>query len=348
MGRLVRPAGCTAGPARSGSTAAPPPTSPSPPADPSPRRPQAGVARPPVVHSARPGPASGLARGGHRRVMATVVERVWRGVRRWLLAAADLVLPSRCAACHARRRAAVPARAPMPCARRRRAVGPGGVALRPAPPAMPPCWAGARFEGAAAARRHRLQGRGPSRPARRPGSAARGGAHRRGGRPGRAPAARRWGRRCSSCRCPTSRASRRRRGDDPVGELARSATAAVNGRAPAGAPERTVRWPAGSGRSRRGARARAHPPGGRPGAPRPRGPGRATSPARWRSAAPWRGVVRGRHLRARRRRRHDRCDPRRGGPRTARRRGPTRGRGDVRHDTSPLTGPALVAHRTSD
>ena len=148
---------------------------------------------------------------------------------------------------------------------------------------------------------------------------------------------------------PTSRASRRRRGDDPVGELATAAVAAVNGSAP-GASRRAAPDAVPVARtaglvvahalqhSRRVAdqahldrRARADNLAG----------AMAVREA-------WRPAVAGAT-----------CvvvddvvttgaTPRRGGPRTARCRCPARRRGDVRHHTSPRPDPALVAQWPSD
>jgi predicted amidophosphoribosyltransferase len=159
--------------------------------------------------------------------MAPSVSRVWPAVRHGVLAAADLVLPSRCAACHAAggplcRSCTDAVRAAS------RGVGPGPVGLRLAPPAMPSCWAGARFEGALrlAVTAYKDEGRRDLRDelARLLAAALTAAVGD--------PAVRRrlgWGEEVLVVPVPTSRASRRRRGDDPVGDLALAATAAVNG-----------------------------------------------------------------------------------------------------------------------
>jgi predicted amidophosphoribosyltransferase len=79
--------------------------------------------------------------------MARVVGPLWAGTRRGLVAAADLVLPSRCAACHG---AGGPLCVTCTDAVRlsSRAVEVGGAGPLIRPPGMPSCWAGARFEGA--------------------------------------------------------------------------------------------------------------------------------------------------------------------------------------------------------
>lgn len=180
--------------------------------------------------------------------MRTVAERVVAQVRRWLLAAADLVLPSRCAACHG-------AGGPLcrTCADAVRSachgLGAGGVTLHPAPPAMPQCWAGARFEGPLrlAITAYKDEGRRDLRDdlARLLGAALAAATDD--------PALRRrlaWGEDVLVVPVPASRASRRRRGDDPVAELARSAIAAVN-RSGTVRQRRTARSPS-AGRARGG------------------------------------------------------------------------------------------------
>ena len=171
----------------------------------------------------------------------------------------------------------------------------GAVGPRPPPPGMPVCRAGARFEGALRLGRDGLQGRGPSRPARRP---------RRGcsrvrssaatARPGRAAAARAGG---GGARRPRADLARRRVAGAAT---TRSATSPPRRSPPstgrAGASRRAPPAAAARGaRSRRGPRARAHPAGGRPGAPRPPGPAPTTSPVPWRcprrGARPSRGAT---------------------------------------------------------
>ena len=282
--------------------------------------------------------------------MARLWSTVWAALRHGLLAAADLVLPARCAACHGRcGRPAVPhlrgCRALGDAGRRGGRGGSGSATdarcrrAGPAPASKGPL--------RLAVTAYKDEGRRDLRDelARLLGAALTAAADD--------PALRRrivLGEEVLVVPVPTARASRRRRGDDPVGDLAVAATAAVNvamrlrpaGLAPPG------EWaPPWRGLARRGARTGAHPTGGRPGPPRPGGP--RPQPRRLDDGGcglAWSGARR--HLRARRRRRHDRCDPRRGGSRAARRRGATRRRSHVCHDTTPLTGPALVAHRPSD
>jgi len=152
---------------------------------------------------------------------------MWGVMLRCVLAAADLVLPARCAACHS------PAVGPLcrPCTDavrsasrgvRAAAVGPG-----PPPTAMPSCWAGARFEGPLrlAVTAYKDEGRRDLRDelARLLGAALTAAADD--------PALRRllgMGEEVLVVPVPTAKASRRRRGDDPVGDLAVAATAAVN------------------------------------------------------------------------------------------------------------------------
>ena len=279
--------------------------------------------------------------------MRTVAEHVVAQVRRWLLAAADLVLPSRCAACHG-------AGGPLcrTCADAVRSachgVAAGGVTLHPAPPAMPQCWAGARFEGPLrlAVTAYKDEGRRDLRDdlARLLGAALTAATDD--------PALRRRlasGEEVLVVPVPASRASRRRRGDDPVGGLARSATAAVNRSGTVG-ERRSARSPLAD-QATGGlvvAPALVHTRAVADQAHLDRD-GQGSEPRRCDGGR--RGVAsggrRGR-LRGRRRRRHDRCDPRRGHPGPARCGGPTRRRRGVRDHTSALTGPALVAHRTSD
>ena len=287
--------------------------------------------------------------------MAMFWATVWAALRRGLAAAADLVLPSRLRRVSRRppsARCAAPAR--MPCGRPSRGVGCAcrwfATATATAT-AMPWCWAGARFEGALrlAVTAYKDEGRRDLRDelARLLGVALTAAADE--------PAVRRrlgLGEEVLVVPVPTARASRRRRGDDPVGALAVAAVAAANGR-------------------RSGVGARVRPAAARVGRHGPYGglvvvpalvhtrrvadqahldrAARAQQPRRLDGGG--RAVARGgawRHLRARRRRRHDRRDARRGGPRAARRRCPARRGSRVRHDATPLTGPALVAHRPSD
>lgn len=167
---------------------------------------------------------------------------LWEHVLRGATAAGDLVLPSRCASCHGPGpplcRACTDAVRTASGGWPERVVGPG-----PTPDGMPACWAAARFEGPLrlAVTAYKDEGRRDLRPAL--------------GRLLAAavttavttdPALRH---RVSSGEpvllvpLPTSRSSRRRRGDDPVGDLAR-ATASDLGpglvAAPALAHTRTV------------------------------------------------------------------------------------------------------------
>ena len=255
----------------------------------------------------------------------------WAVVRQALAAALELVLPSSCAACHTVAAGPLCDRCRAGVRSASRDVGPAGP--RPPPRGMPLCWAGARFEGALrlAVTAYKDEGRRDLRDdlARLLGTALSAATAD--------PALRRrltLGEEVLVVPVPAAGASRRRRGDDPVAALAHAATAA------AGAPPRTPR-------AGRGAGARAHPPGVRPGAPRPA----VTGPQPGRFDGRGRGLARGgagSDLRGRRRRRHDRCHPRRGGPGPARRGGWTRRRGDVCDDTSPCTGPALVAPKPAD
>lgn len=182
--------------------------------------------------------------------MAWIWSTVWGVVLRCVLAAADLVLPARCAACHG------PAVGPLcrPCTDavrsasrgvRAAAVGPG-----PPPAAMPSCWAGARFEGPLrqAVTAYKDEGRRDLRDelARLLGAALTAAADD--------PVLRRllgMGEEVLVVPVPTARASRRRRGDDPVCDLAVAATAAVNVAAQR-SPTRPTLGPAGLGRRDRG------------------------------------------------------------------------------------------------
>ena len=151
----------------------------------------------------------------------------WAALARALRAAADLVLPSCCAACRG-------PGAPLcdPCSDAVRAaargVAPGGVGPHPQPPGMPVCRAGARFEGALrlAVTAYKDEGRRDLRDdlGRLLAGALSAAMHD--------PGVRRrlgLGEQVLVVPVPTSRGSRRRRGDDPVGELATAAVAAVNG-----------------------------------------------------------------------------------------------------------------------
>ncbi len=159
--------------------------------------------------------------------MARLWSIVWAALRHGLLAAADLVLPAQCAACHG------PAVGPLcrPCADAVRSatlgVGAAAVGPGPRPSAMPSCWAGARFEGPLrlAVTAYKDEGRRDLRDelARLLGAALTAAADD--------PALRRrivLGEEVLVVPVPTARASRRRRGDDPVGDLAVAATARVN------------------------------------------------------------------------------------------------------------------------
>ena len=180
---------------------------------------------------------------------------MWGVVLRCVLAAADLVLPARCAACHG------PAvGAAVPPLHGCRALGVAGRAgsppwvRGPPPTAMPACWAGARFEGALrlAVTAYKDEGRRDLRDelARLLGAALTAAADD--------PALRRllgMGEEVLVVPVPTARASRRRRGDDPVGDLAVAATAAVNvahNVAAQRSPARPTLGPAGLGPRDRG------------------------------------------------------------------------------------------------
>jgi predicted amidophosphoribosyltransferase len=183
--------------------------------------------------------------------MARFWVAVWAALRRVLVAAVDLVLPSGCAACSA------PAAGPL-CGTctdavrsasrdvRACAVGP-----RSPPTAMPWCWAGARFEGALrlAVTAYKDEGRRDLRDelARLLGAALTAAAGD--------PAVRRRlgsGEEVLVVPVPTARASRRRRGDDPVGELAVAATVAANGRVEGSPPGPPARDPRGRSAPSRG------------------------------------------------------------------------------------------------
>ncbi len=154
---------------------------------------------------------------------------VWDGLRRGVAAAAELVLPARCASCHG-------PGAPL-CrgcsAGVRTASGDGGgphlVRLEPPPSGMPSCWAGARFEGplqravTAYKDEDRRDLRGPLGELLASALVAAVSAdevlRRR----------RVLGDAVLVVPMPTARASRRRRGDDPVRDLVASGVGAVGG-----------------------------------------------------------------------------------------------------------------------
>lgn len=156
--------------------------------------------------------------------MGTTWWTAWAAVEHALAAALELVLPSSCAACH------TVAAGPLcgPCRESVRAasrdVPPAGP--RRPPVGEPPCWAGARFEGALrlAVTAYKDEGRRDLRDdlARLLAVALTGAAAD--------PALRRHlalGEQVLVVPVPTAGASRRRRGDDPVSALAHAATAAV-------------------------------------------------------------------------------------------------------------------------
>ena len=272
---------------------------------------------------------------------------VWAVVGGGLRAAADLVLPSRCAACHGPSAARCAARAPRPSARRLgRRTGRGRSAAAACGDAV--CRAGARFEGPLrlAVTAYKDEGRRDLRDdlARLLAGAALG----RHARPGRAAADRAGG-----------GGARRARADLTRHRVVGAATTRS-----VTSPSRRSRRSTGSGRRRPVAHRRAAARRARSRlvvvhalvhtrrvADQAHLDRRARADNLAGAMAVSRAVARGRrggHLRGGRRRRHDRRDARRGGPRTARRRCPARGRGDVCHHTSPRPDPALVAHWTSD
>ena len=152
---------------------------------------------------------------------------VWAVLRDGVLAAVDLVLPARCAACQVPAagvlcRACTDAVRSAAVGARRADQGP-----RPPPGGMPPCWAGARFEGALrlAVTAYKDEGRRDLRDELACLLAAALAAV------ASEPSVRRrleLGEDVLVVPVPATRASRRRRGDDPVGDLAVTATAAVN------------------------------------------------------------------------------------------------------------------------
>jgi predicted amidophosphoribosyltransferase len=142
--------------------------------------------------------------------------------RHALAAALELVLPSSCAACHAVATRSLCGPCLVGLRSASRGVGPAGP--RPPPPGMPPCWAGARFEGALrlAVTAYKDEGRRDLRDdlARLLATALTAATAD--------PAMRRFtalGEEVLVVPVPTAGASRRRRGDDPVAALARAATA---------------------------------------------------------------------------------------------------------------------------
>ena len=121
-------------------------------------------------------------------------DRLWERVVGAAAAAGELVLPSRCAACH---RPGPPlCRACTQTLRTASEGWPALVTLDPAPAGMPACWAAAPFDG----------------PLRMAVTAYKD-EERRDLRPALAQLL---------VPLPTARSSRRRRGDDPVGDLARA------------------------------------------------------------------------------------------------------------------------------
>ncbi len=156
--------------------------------------------------------------------MATTWWSIWPAGRHALAAALELVLPSSCAACHTVAAGALCDKCRAGVRSASRDVGPAGP--RPPPPGMPPCWAGARFEGALrlAVTAYKDEGRRDLRDdLARPLATALTSA-------AADPALRRrlaLGEEVLVVPVPTGGASRRRRGDDPVAALARAATAAV-------------------------------------------------------------------------------------------------------------------------
>ncbi len=154
--------------------------------------------------------------------MAITWRSTWAAVRHALAAALELVLPSSCAACHAV--AAGPLCGPCRAGLRSASRGVGPPGPRTPSAGMPPCWAGARFEGALrlAVTAYKDEGRRDLRDdlARLLATALTAAAAE--------PALRRrlaLGEEVLVVPVPTAGASRRRRGDDPVAALARAATA---------------------------------------------------------------------------------------------------------------------------
>jgi predicted amidophosphoribosyltransferase len=156
--------------------------------------------------------------------MRTTWWNTWPALRHALAAALELVLPSSCAACHAVAAGPLCGSCSEDVRAASRDVPPPGPVV-PAP-AVPPCWSGARFEGALrlAVTAYKDEGRRDLRDdlagllaAALAGAAA-------------DPVLRRrtaLGEEVLVVPVPTAGASRRRRGDDPVGDLAHAATAAL-------------------------------------------------------------------------------------------------------------------------
>lgn len=149
-------------------------------------------------------------------------------MRAALAAAVDLVLPAGCAVCgDAGGALCAPCRADV-----RASAFPGGAALvtpSPPPPGMPACWAAARFEGAlrSAVTAYKDEDRRDLRPLLADGLAL-GLSTALASEPVLRHASA-SAERVLVVPLPTSRASRRRRGDDPVGDLARAAVDHVRG-----------------------------------------------------------------------------------------------------------------------
>jgi predicted amidophosphoribosyltransferase len=159
--------------------------------------------------------------------MTSLVARALARGRHGLAAAADLVLPTQCASCH---RPGGPLCGTCSDAVRAAARGTGHAPLdhrRPLP-AMPACWAGARFEGALrlAVTAYKDEGRRDLR-----GELARLLAAALSDAARDPPVRRRLaaGEEVLVVPVPTSRGSRRRRGDDPVADLATTAAGLVHG-----------------------------------------------------------------------------------------------------------------------
>lgn len=151
---------------------------------------------------------------------------VWARVVHAVGAAADLVLPAQCASC---RGVGGPLCGTCRAAVRAASLVGGAQPVRPepCPPGMPVCWAGARFEGAlrSAVTAYKDEDRRDLR-----GVLAAGLAVSLTAALTSDPVLRRrrsHGGRVLVVPLPSSRTSRRRRGDDPVGDLARGAVGLV-------------------------------------------------------------------------------------------------------------------------
>lgn len=156
-------------------------------------------------------------------------------------AAADLVLPSRCASCQ--QPGGPLCRACSAGVRTASGVvGVHRVRLEPAPPGMPVCWSGARFEGALreAVTAYKDEDRRDLRALLADGLAMSMATALAGDPVLRRRVAR--GGVVLVVPLPSSRAARRRRGDDPVGDLARAAVGRLG--SPAGAGRGLVVAPA--------------------------------------------------------------------------------------------------------